>query len=320
MAQPRRFWQLHDAEWLRTQHLTHERSITDIATGIGCSREAVRTALRRFGIRESHRRPVEHLRDASWLHQRYEVDRMSTAQIADLLGCAKPTVRAALIRAGIQRRHPATRARTATGEIVELLRSGESVAVIARRLGVAPSFVYRVAHAKAVPLPSGRSGTRRPVAERLLSDPVWLRRQYVERDRTLIDIGVECGVGPKRVRAALAGVGIPVRYSRPEIDEPRLRSAPWLRARLNAGATAKQIGEELGVAASTVSTVIQRLGAADGLDLRVRYPQLRDAAWLQSRLERGQDFSSIAAELGCARSTVWLNAQKLGLRQPPPTR
>lgn len=83
------------------------------------------------------------------------------------------------------------------------------------------------------------------------------------------------------------------------------------------GATARQIGQELGVEPSTVATVIQRLGVAEGFDLRIRYPQLCDLEWFQNQLNLGRDFTAIADKLGCARSTVWLNANRLGLHQPP---
>lgn len=105
VAQPRRYWQLHDADWLRHEYVELGRTLTDIARDVGCTRQAVGLAVQAFGLREWRvPDPIAQLRDVDWLRARYVEDRLTIAQIATVVGCTAPPVREALIRAGIERR------------------------------------------------------------------------------------------------------------------------------------------------------------------------------------------------------------------------
>ena len=65
---------LKDADWLREQYVERERTIYDIADGLGCGAKTVQRWLKRHGIET--RRGVSHrlderVKDADWLREQY---------------------------------------------------------------------------------------------------------------------------------------------------------------------------------------------------------------------------------------------------------
>ncbi|MHB8449985.1 MAG: hypothetical protein ACYDAQ_05995 [Mycobacteriales bacterium] len=109
--------ELADAAWLAQRYVHERRSLADIGSELGCSREAVTGALRRAGIarRRGGRLGAAELADAAWLAQRYLDERRSLADIGSELGCSREAVRRALGRAGIGLRPPGAPRRPQSG-------------------------------------------------------------------------------------------------------------------------------------------------------------------------------------------------------------
>ena len=109
---------LNDPSWLQQRHHGPDGTIGRIADELGCDPQTVRRALDRHHIsRVVHdTAPDDQLRDHDWLAARYLHDRMSLADIAELVGRPRQSVSRALRRAGIPTRpagsgtaRPATR-------------------------------------------------------------------------------------------------------------------------------------------------------------------------------------------------------------------
>lgn len=110
----------------------------EIATLLGCSREAVTTARRRHGLREPLGAVYAKLDDRAWLEKRYHDDGWSQQRIADSVGCSRTAVTQAMKRLGIPARPP-QQPRYRQLQDGEWLRSrleaGLSQAQIAREVG-----------------------------------------------------------------------------------------------------------------------------------------------------------------------------------------
>lgn len=89
--------ELWDKEWVES----HIQSMTQsqIAEQLGCGRETVRAALRRFDIVQPRQIRFPILQDAEWLRE--QIQTRTTLDIADEVGCSICTVRVALKKHGI---------------------------------------------------------------------------------------------------------------------------------------------------------------------------------------------------------------------------
>ena len=141
--------------------------------------------------------------DPAWLRDRYLVDRLTCAQIAELLddGTTARQVEAALYRAGItparSRRVPAVL--DDPGALAELL-DGSSVVEVARELDVAAVTVRRRLQRFGIAEPARRSP--------LVEDRDWLAEQYVTLRRTAREIAAELGIGRSTLYVHLERHGV----------------------------------------------------------------------------------------------------------------
>jgi hypothetical protein len=78
----------------------------------------------------------------------------------------------------------------------------------------------------------------------------------------------------------------------------------WLRAALAAGRSPTELARELDGAASEVTAASSAAGLAYATPRHQRFAQLDEPGWLQERVDAGASVAAIAADAGCARSTV----------------
>lgn len=99
--------ELKDAEYLSDRYHGDGLSMREIADEIGCSVSAVSDWFDRHDIRpRKSGKPYadDRLRDESWLYERYVVEGLSQAAIADICDCTPFTVGSWLDKHGIERR------------------------------------------------------------------------------------------------------------------------------------------------------------------------------------------------------------------------
>lgn len=112
-AAKKKYPELYNLVWMREHYETRQLSTPDIAKVLGCDSTTVSKALRKLGIerRESgesikilndqkeDKSTYSQLNDADWLHRKYQVEGLSTTEIASLVGAkASNSVRQALLR------------------------------------------------------------------------------------------------------------------------------------------------------------------------------------------------------------------------------
>lgn len=94
---------LRDETWLKEQYVTMKRTAQDIAEEIGCTATAVQQYLNRFNItmRKGNTKYSDSLLyNKEWLAYQYMTKKRSFTDIAEELGCSRPTVRNTLKRFG----------------------------------------------------------------------------------------------------------------------------------------------------------------------------------------------------------------------------
>lgn len=141
-----------------------------------------------------------------------------------------------------------------------------------------------------------------------LNDPDWLRRQYLELDRTRRDMAREVGCAPSTVGDALRKYGIRKRGThRPAADAPGdwLREAYEVRERSLA-----DIAREIGVAPRTVRRALVEAGIA--IRNEGRPVELDDLAWCEERQHESP--KALALTLSCTPAAVRRAMQRHGLR------
>ena len=159
-----------DPSWLAHLYLCHGLSTYQIATRAGTDRQRVTRALRKAGVPVRPRgagrpRPVRassYRPDLPWLlRELYQEARLSSRQVAAVLGMPERTVRDRLRRYGIKAR---TRGRwnredraTVPADVLRLLyvELGLTAAEAGQRLGMSGNTVLRNAHALGLPVRSG---------------------------------------------------------------------------------------------------------------------------------------------------------------------
>ena len=93
--------------WLEEQYVIKQLSAPQIAKLVGTSKYTVYRALREFGLNvRKHSSHYPQLNDKRWLEQMYVEKKLSTKQIAKMVGSTFGNVSAHLVTAGIKLRSP----------------------------------------------------------------------------------------------------------------------------------------------------------------------------------------------------------------------
>lgn len=84
---------LSDKDWLVEQYVTRGQTLDQVGGLLGCSKNTVSRALTKFGI-EKHKPTSKYplLNDSEWLKNAYLVKKMSTEDIAKIVGCNEGAV------------------------------------------------------------------------------------------------------------------------------------------------------------------------------------------------------------------------------------
>jgi transposase-like protein len=97
---------LRDEKLLRRLYVEEKLTTQEVADRLGCGKTTVRTWLDRHGIETRPRKPpaTDELTDATTLRRLYVEQEKSASEVADELGCHKPSVLYWLRKHGIERR------------------------------------------------------------------------------------------------------------------------------------------------------------------------------------------------------------------------
>lgn len=84
-----------DKEWLRQQYVVEHKELKEIAFLSGSDRNTIRRWIDKFqlqnGTEYKHGQCIyKELNDKNWLYEKYFVDKLSTVQVADLVGAKEP--------------------------------------------------------------------------------------------------------------------------------------------------------------------------------------------------------------------------------------
>jgi hypothetical protein len=156
----------------------------------------------------------------------------------------------------------------------------------------------------------------------LLRDPAQLAAAY-RSSRSIAELAVQVGVSNSTVRRALVRHGIarlPRNRNRRPPSARMLDNPTWLRERYRT-ATGVEIAKELGVAARTVYSAMERHGIerrAEPGALKLRRPQLAEEVWLKGAVESASS-RRVAVELAVSAGTVTAAYERAGIDPPSTT-
>lgn len=105
---------IDDFEWLLNKYNNEKLNLIEISNIEGCSKTPVKNRLLKLGVvirslQETNyvkiQRKFPLLFNRNWMLQKYSIDKLSSYEIADLIGCTQGLVLINLKRMNIQRRH-----------------------------------------------------------------------------------------------------------------------------------------------------------------------------------------------------------------------
>lgn len=232
---------LKNPEWLREQYWEHKRTLAEIAADLNVSDVAVMENMEKHGIERRDTTSsevqsdgdIEPLKDPEWLAEQYIENELNAGEIADLLGVSKTPVLRYMHRHGIE---PRSISEINSKGNVDPLRDADwlrqqyiekelSQYEIAELLGISAVTVanWMDRHGIAVrSVPERNSdGNIEP-----LQDPKWLKRHYVEYEKSMSEIAAELGVTTHPVRDYLEKYDIEIRANgfNPDHLSHRVRS------------------------------------------------------------------------------------------------
>jgi transposase-like protein len=267
--------------------------------------------------------PDPRLADRGWLDRRYTREGASIADLAEDLGCARETVRKALIRHGIPRRlraGPIRFPQLADRDWLarRYLDDRDGVNRIAAEVGCTPPTVHRALQRHDIPLRSSGGLLADPDDAARLDDPNWLQARYHNDRMSLSEIADSLGVSRETVTRRMAAYGIAVTAVTASVRPDRA----WLAEQYTThGRSTADIAEQLGVAGATVSGWLRDAGIpARPRGGRVADPDrarlLDDPDWLAARLAEGMTSSSIGRLVSVSTRTVRRRILRHGLDEP----
>jgi len=201
-----------DEEWLRKQYIEKHRGTIDISEECECHQQTIANWLEKhdIDIRSAHQIADKRLTDRKWLREQYVEQQQTLAEIADTLGCCDDTVSNWLDKHGIDTRppHKAADERLTDPEWLseQYVEMDKSMADIAEVCETNRSVVWKYIHRHNI-----EARIDSPPADKRLTDPAWLRGQYVENRQSASDIAKKCGCSHSVVLSWLGKHGIDTR-------------------------------------------------------------------------------------------------------------
>jgi uncharacterized protein YjcR len=207
-------------------------------------------------------------RDEEWLREEYVEKRRTAPEMAEECGCAGKTVRRWLKRHGIGTRSPGQPPQKELADEdwlrEQYAEKERSTVDIADECGCYPTTVAKWLRRHGI---ETRRGGHPTPGE--LTDGEWLREEYVEKERTTVDIADECGCASSTVAKWLRRHRIETR-SRGDPTPGDLIDEGWLREEyVEKERTTRDIADECGCAFSTVGDWLRR----HGIKIRPQHPE-----------------------------------------------
>ena len=225
--------QLRDREWLKNQYWERGRTLADIGDELDVTDVTVNEWMKKHGIERRDTTAsevqadgnVEPLKDADWLREHYVEKEMSAGEIAAELGVSKTPVLRFMKEHGIKARSIAER--NSHGDVEPLrdaewvrdhyIEQGLSAYEIAHKLGITSTTVLNWMGRHDIDVRSkSQRVSKGDIAP--LQDKQWLRRQYIDKNQSMMDIAVELGVSITPVRDYLMEYDIGIRSGHSDPD------------------------------------------------------------------------------------------------------
>lgn len=198
-----------DRDWLYEQYIILKKSTVRIAEEAGCANPTVGKWLKRHGIpvrsqSEAMGCPVE-LQNKDWLYEQYVLQNKNMKEIAEELGCGHNTVFEWVKRHNLTKSCP-TKRRKLNYKYDRLLckellydiyvTQKKSTVEIAALLNCSHASVWQWLNRHNIPTRSVRESR---LSSQELTDPLWLKNEYVINEKTTEEIADDLGCAPQTV-------------------------------------------------------------------------------------------------------------------------
>lgn len=227
--------QLADKEWIREQYIEKGNSTYEIAEKCGCHHSTVGKWIKRHGFETrgtgGEGTADRRLTDEGWLYKQYIERELTTYEIGDECECSAHTVARWLHKHGIETRGGNL------GPVDERLKDEQwlreqyvnreqTQAEIAEKCDCSTQPVSKWLNEHEVETRSRTSHFNAEPADQRLANSEWLYEQYVEHQRTTLEIADECDCGKNTVCRWLGKHGI---STRSQAADSRLTDREWLQ-------------------------------------------------------------------------------------------
>jgi predicted transcriptional regulator len=272
-----------DAEWLTRKYHSEGYTIPEIAELANVTQGTIHNRMTEFDIPRHSRGKrvsgdIEQLKDEGWLRQRYVEEGVSVPEIAGELGLSRTPVRRFMKYHGIEFRETSEANSLRHTPMSSKLRDREwmrkqyedeywSTVDIADATDTTPATAQRWLEEHDItirPFLESTSLAKTESAVPELYDEEYMRREYIEKEKNTPEIADDLGVSTTPVRNWLRHHGIELRTSAESMADGNLTpltDSDWVKQEyVVRERTIYDIGDELGVAPTTVSRYIERHG------------------------------------------------------------
>jgi transposase-like protein len=203
----------------------------DIAEECGCGASTVSRWLSKHDIEKRQGKPEpadRRLTDADWLREQYVEQEQSSVDIAEECDCTHQPVLNWLYKHGIKTRacgNPTDQRLTDPEWLREqYVEQKQTTYDIAEKCNCSQMSVRRWLRKHDIKTRGPGAGGGRPTPDQRLTNPEWLREQYVERELSILSIAEKCGCSGTAVSNWLNEHGIGTRPTHPSgKDHPNWR-------------------------------------------------------------------------------------------------
>lgn len=261
-------------------------------------------------------------RNEDWLYEQYHGLGKSQGEIADSAGVTESTIRRWMKEHGIERRSMSEAKSEGDTDLYtdpdwlwkQHWERGKTMVEIGESAGVSGTTIKRWMDKHGLERRSN-SEAQSDGDRELYTDADWLREQYWDQEKTLVEIGKSAGVSDATIKRWMNRHNIETRsFSEAQTDgnlDP-LKDPEWLEDRYwGHEKTLVEIGDELGVTDVTINAWMERHGIErrDTTSSEVQsdgnIDPLKDSEWLREQyVENGLSAGEVGEKLGVSKTPV----------------
>ncbi len=204
---------LYNFDWMNEQYITKRRNSTNISQELGVDRSTVLNNLKKLGIKtrkngDSHKNKILFEKNYNWFYKYYITDKIPIYEMCKLLKTGRISLKQRLTELKISLRKKENIKVSYSILYKKYIKERKSTYEIAEELKIPRTTLVRRMEKLNIPLRS-MGESHEVILPEITKE--WLEKEYLNKKRTMFDIGLELDIGSHIIRKYIFKFGIPTR-------------------------------------------------------------------------------------------------------------